>query len=656
MDAIKNSIFVRVISFILITTFLTLDISWAYPPDSSPRQTPVANATLATPLLTLRIAEQAAKFEGSEFKNYTLLTALSAIGKNLLVGSADKAIEPLKPRRLAAVIRDELERAGLVDILGPERLDVENFKTVVWEGNTLQVLGDDDRIDPYKAIILIPYKSPKNGQDIVIQIALSNTGAASELIGYDYLLSDTFTIKYVTRNFGEGVEAAVERSTAETKPVTAAREPAVVLSEPLPVETPAVVESVASPVQPAATISIRAIVRTAMVALVSLFATGAWADGVVSNEPSPMFYMALAFCGVLAGVIGIRVGLRKFSLLLQTRSLYKDISKTILRQDDYDVNEDTVFASLYKAARMAILRSSIVLAEPLIVGIDHAKNNYNLTAEIDVLSKIAARHPKKVAKLISAHLYNLPTSTSSEILNNRALCYLSVLNGMDLSALPTSTREDLIKSLVYYLARTSKDLCWMAKNKPTKSVDDALKILFKLYTLDTAAYIAMVIEEAKASIPVAEMSVAGNDHMNSIRTYLERQKPSIANLEKAAKDGFLSRHASRLFKSIAIVGGLATLLASSGAWADAQNAISPSADTVIVTIAEIFLVLWSTIAPVSIIYGFKTKNERCNKYLDSIGTATLTTCAFIAYVALPVLLVKALFRGAWRGRLRWRCF
>jgi hypothetical protein len=163
MSKIKQSNFFKIISIALITAFIALDISWAYPPEYNTQ-----NSTLATPSLLQQnpMTEQAARFQQSIFSQGELLGSVCTIGKYLLE-------EKLPIKYLEQVISTELGKAA-------SSIDMS------------YIMVKDD-------IVLIPCKI--KGKRRIIQIALKSNLTAKDLTGYEWLVSDKYVIKELSEDY-----------------------------------------------------------------------------------------------------------------------------------------------------------------------------------------------------------------------------------------------------------------------------------------------------------------------------------------------------------------------------------------------------------------------------------------------------------------------
>lgn len=187
MEKIKNHRLFKTICLVLIFTFISLDISYAYPPEHN-----TASSTLAAPSMLQKppMTEHTAEFQKSVFAQAGLLGSSCSIAKYLL---EDK--QPLG--HLESVMRVEL-------------------------GNAIEGI-DLSHVTFYKNnIVLIPYE--KDGKKHIIQIALRNDVSENELRGYKYLISDKYVIKEMPEDYQEPIAVA----TVEEKEV-----PEVEITEPI---------------------------------------------------------------------------------------------------------------------------------------------------------------------------------------------------------------------------------------------------------------------------------------------------------------------------------------------------------------------------------------------------------------------------------------
>ncbi len=179
MNRIKNSNLFRIISLVLIAAFITLDVSWAYPPESNAQ-----TSTLATPSL-LQQQPVDIRFQQSIFSQAALLGSVCSIGKYLL---EDK--QPLK--YLDQVLSKELGEA---------------------------VKGIDlSRVTVKDGVVLIPYEI--NSIKRIIRIALKDSVSSKDLTGYEWVVADKYVIKDLPEEYKEPV-------------MQIAQEPKISISEPI---------------------------------------------------------------------------------------------------------------------------------------------------------------------------------------------------------------------------------------------------------------------------------------------------------------------------------------------------------------------------------------------------------------------------------------
>ncbi|MBU0881530.1 MAG: GNAT family N-acetyltransferase, partial [Candidatus Omnitrophica bacterium] len=206
MDKIKNSGFFRVISLILIVTFISLDIAYAYPPEHNP-----GNFTLATPSLLQQqpINEQMARFQQSVFSQGALLASVYDIGEYFF-GRPERKVDAL-PSKYA----EEVVKAGLGKILGDSGIEilnivpVEYFKEIVPEklNSALSEIGFKGTL-PDEGVAFILYE--KDGKKFLVQIAEKAKVSANNLPGYEWVVSDKYVVKYMPEGYEVSPAQVVE--------------------------------------------------------------------------------------------------------------------------------------------------------------------------------------------------------------------------------------------------------------------------------------------------------------------------------------------------------------------------------------------------------------------------------------------------------------
>jgi predicted NBD/HSP70 family sugar kinase len=166
MNEIKNSGFFRIISLVLIISFIAFDISWAYPSGFSEKSTLAAQGLFQQQMMT---ADGLAR-HNEIFSNMRLLTSVRSIAKALLE-------QKLPLKYLDTTVTDELGGV-LIDGLDLSRVMVRD------------------------GVILIPFLARNN--KYVIQIAPKGSLAANDLKGYVWPLLDSAADRYVIKVLPEG--------------------------------------------------------------------------------------------------------------------------------------------------------------------------------------------------------------------------------------------------------------------------------------------------------------------------------------------------------------------------------------------------------------------------------------------------------------------
>ncbi|MCX5679001.1 MAG: HEAT repeat domain-containing protein [Candidatus Omnitrophica bacterium] len=185
MNTIKNHRFFKIICFALVITFISLDISYAYPAEHTAQ-----NSTLATPSVfqTQPITTHAEAFQRSMLADGNLLGTVCSIGKFLLE-------DGIKLRHLARVLGEELgDAAKYVDL---SRVSV----TIMYDGRLVKLDPSLSVDTPQSAVVLIPYN--KDGKNGIIEIALKNNPFIDKLAGYQWVVSDKYVIKDLPADYKE---------------------------------------------------------------------------------------------------------------------------------------------------------------------------------------------------------------------------------------------------------------------------------------------------------------------------------------------------------------------------------------------------------------------------------------------------------------------
>ncbi len=197
MSKIKQSNFFKIISTILITTFITLDISWAYPPEHN-----TENSTLAAPSLLQQnpINEHTARFQQSVFSQGALIASVYDIGEYFF-GNTQKKIGPLPSKYAQDAIRADLGK-HLSDA-GTEILNivpVEYIKKTTPE--KLKVALDEIGFKgtlPDEGVVFILYKN--SDKKFLVQVAKNGEVSPANLPGYEWVISDKYVVKYMPQDY-----------------------------------------------------------------------------------------------------------------------------------------------------------------------------------------------------------------------------------------------------------------------------------------------------------------------------------------------------------------------------------------------------------------------------------------------------------------------
>jgi len=302
VDKIKNSGFFRIISLVLILAFVALDISWAYPPGEN-----VPSQTLAT----------WSNFQQSVFvKEAGSALVIRSIADNLF-GNPEEGGQRFPLRNLGGIVAADLAKISKKApeiIRALETIDVSRVATAKWEGGKfIEEELDKDKFVPDDAILLVPYR--KDGKDRIIQIALKGSPNANALIGEEasFLLGERFVVRDVPKDWKGPAQAPAE--VKETPKFT--------VSEPVAVvEIPAIVTStevVSTPQAPKRTFTVRAIINSAMLMILTPLYAFAGESGVRAAEIGTIFnrltdlVIAHPVIACVAGVILAMLTIKKIA-------------------------------------------------------------------------------------------------------------------------------------------------------------------------------------------------------------------------------------------------------------------------------------------------------------------------------------------------------
>ncbi|MDP2913206.1 MAG: radical SAM protein [Candidatus Omnitrophota bacterium] len=215
MNKIKSCGFFRVISLVLILTFISFDISYAYPPERN-----AGNSTLAAPSLLQQqpVNEHAARFQQSIFSQGALLASVFDIGEYFF-GRPERDMEPL-PSRYA----EEVVKAGLGKLLAGSGIEILNIVPVEYLKKTvpekLQSALSEISFKgtlPNEGVVFILYR--KGDKKFLVQIAKKDEVSPGNLPGYKWVVSDKYVVKYVPEDYKEEMmrPTAIVEKTQKTK-------------------------------------------------------------------------------------------------------------------------------------------------------------------------------------------------------------------------------------------------------------------------------------------------------------------------------------------------------------------------------------------------------------------------------------------------------
>ena len=344
MNKIKNCGFFRVISLILIITFISLDISYAYPPELSAN-----SATLAAPSLFQQqpINDHAARFQQSVFSQGVVLASVYDIGEYFF-NKDEKSATPL-PSKYA----EEVVKAGIGKILGNSGIEILNIVPVEYLKNTvpeklnsaLSEIGFKGTL-PDEGVAFILYK--KDDKKFLVQIAEKAKVSAVNLPGYEWVVSDKYVVKYVPENYDTSQLAAsvpviarpAEQAEAISSTDVAKESPRATISEPIAqVEAPISQEEEVKGAS-RRVFDIKAIITIAVIMLLfPLTAFGASDDSASLFSFNNIFW---TITGIAALVI-VRYIAKKRLMLAKAKAIINEIGITI--------SMITAFSKVYEVNR-----------------------------------------------------------------------------------------------------------------------------------------------------------------------------------------------------------------------------------------------------------------------------------------------------------------
>ena len=317
MDKIKKSCLFRIISLVLILTFISLDISYAYPPEHNP-----SNSTLATPspLQQQPVNEHAARFQQSVFSQGALLASVYDIGEYFF-GNTEKGIGSLPSKYAEDAMRADL-RKHLSDT-GTEIINivpVEYIKKTAPEKlkAALDEIGFKGTL-PDEGVVFILYR--KAGKKFLVQIAKKGEVRPENLPGYEWVVSDKYLVKYMPEDY-KGPVAQITQAlmTPVISAVETKEEPKVTITEPIAEVAVPEAETKEAPTAPKKFLTIRAILKSLIIIpLISAFAFAG--DSTLLSDPASILSIIKDFAveyPVGVGIIGIGVSVGLFFAIWRT--------------------------------------------------------------------------------------------------------------------------------------------------------------------------------------------------------------------------------------------------------------------------------------------------------------------------------------------------
>ncbi len=227
MAKMTSRLYFKVISLVLITAFIALDISWAYPPENGAQNCNLA-AQPACQQQPMTLGAE--RFQQSVFSQAGVIGSVGTIARYLLGDPENKDLKPLPLEHLEQVLTAEL---------GGALTGIDLSKVMIKDG-----------------VVFVPYK--RDNEDCIIQIALKDNLAARDLAGYEWVISDKYVVKRLPRDYKEPEASAMQPISAGTR-----EEPKVTITAPIAeetIESAATSGSVAAPKR-TSVFSIRAIIR-----------------------------------------------------------------------------------------------------------------------------------------------------------------------------------------------------------------------------------------------------------------------------------------------------------------------------------------------------------------------------------------------------------
>ena len=206
MKIIKGCRSFKIICFMLIVTFISLDMAYAYPPENIAR-----NSTLAAPsaLQQQPVNEHAALFQQSVFSRAVLLASILDIGKYFF-GDAKYNIGPLPADYAEDAVNADLKKH--LNDAGIEILKIVPIEYIHKQAGQEKLKSALDEIGfkwtlPDHGVVFILYK--KDGKKFLVQVARKDQVSPNSLPGYEWVVSeqhynrDEYVIKYIPEDYDD---------------------------------------------------------------------------------------------------------------------------------------------------------------------------------------------------------------------------------------------------------------------------------------------------------------------------------------------------------------------------------------------------------------------------------------------------------------------
>ena len=192
LSGLKNRIFLKVVSVLLVVTFLNMQFASATPPGQL-----VTDELSSQGVFSKKMMTQAAEaFRESIFSEKKVLSSVLLIGKYFLGSESPEDLASFVKSVMEAELEEEFSQGiSLENILPIEYLQEKKPQELK---EVLAKIGLEDNF-PDKGVVFIPYTSTRTGEDFIIQLAARDTLALHQLAGYEWMVSDKYVVKAIPR-------------------------------------------------------------------------------------------------------------------------------------------------------------------------------------------------------------------------------------------------------------------------------------------------------------------------------------------------------------------------------------------------------------------------------------------------------------------------